>query len=436
MVLDPRQAAAIDAVAGGLEALGEAGVVPFDHVDAVTELRELEVLGRQVRARQLELIAQVHQRGLHRFDGHASAKVMARHVARLSPPEAARRAREVAALRDLPVVRAAFAAGRIGVDHLDRIGRAHANPRVREQLRRLDGELAERAAKLSYTEFDHELSNWIRLVDEDGTCDAGERTHANRDLTHLQDGDGAWHTKAHGGSLAGAEIRSVFDHFYDAETHADWAAARAEHGDAATADQLARTDAQRRYDAFLAMARTAAGAAAPGGSTVTTDIVIGHQLFERHLRRFAGQEVEPLDVPLVPADPHAWRCETLDGHPVDPTEAVADALLGHVRRVVVGADSVVIDLGRRSRLFRDASALAVRLTSRHCAWPGCLTPVSHCQIDHTVPWNHPDTPGRTSPDNGGPLCGRHNRHKERGFTVRRDPGGTWHAYRADGSEID
>lgn len=434
MVLDPRQAAAIDTAAAGIGALGAAGVVPFDHVDAITELRELEVLGRQVRARQLELMAQVDQRGLHRFDGHASAKVMVRHVARLSPSEAARRAREVAALRDLPLVRAAFAAGRIGVDHLERIGRAHANRRVREALRRLDGELADRASKLSYAAFDHELTAWIRLVDEDGTCDAAERTHANRDFAHLQDGDGGWHTRAHGGSLAGAEIRTVFDHFYDAETEADWAAARAEHGDAATAEQLPRTDAQRRYDAYLAMARTAAGAGGPGNSTVTTDIVIGHELFERHLRRFAGQEVEPLDVALVPADPHAWRSETLDGHPVDPTEAVAHALLGHVRRVV-GADSVVVDLGRRSRLFRDAAALAVRLTDRHCAWPGCLTPVTHCQIDHTVPWNHPDTPGRTSPDNGGPLCGKHNRHKEHGFTVRRDPDGTWHTLRPDGTEI-
>ena len=43
--------------------------------------------------------------------------------------------------------------------------------------------------------------------------------------------------------------------------------------------------------------------------------------------------------------------------------------------------------------------------------------------------------GSTSPGNGGPACGTHNRHKERGFSVRRDEAGHWHTYRPDGTEI-
>ncbi|MEZ5246498.1 MAG: hypothetical protein R2707_15460 [Acidimicrobiales bacterium] len=41
----------------------------------------------------------------------------------------------------------------------------------------------------------------------------------------------------------------------------------------------------------------------------------------------------------------------------------------------------------------------------------------------------------TRPHNGGPFCGRHNRHKQKGFAVWRDPSGVWHTYRPDGSEI-
>lgn len=77
----------------------------------------------------------------------------------------------------------------------------------------------------------------------------------------------------------------------------------------------------------------------------------------------------------------------------------------------------------------------MKLASSECYWPGCHVPVSDCQIDHLIAWaDHGG--GRTDPRNGGPACGRHNRHKQRGFTVRRDQSGQWHTYRPDGTEID
>ncbi|MEO6628928.1 MAG: HNH endonuclease signature motif containing protein, partial [Aquihabitans sp.] len=95
-----------------------------------------------------------------------------------------------------------------------------------------------------------------------------------------------------------------------------------------------------------------------------------------------------------------------------------------------------IDLGRRSRLFRGPAALATRLGNTHCYWPGCHVPVSNCQIDHLIPWANPgNSPGQTNPHNGGPACAKHNRHKERGFTVNRDPNGNWHTHRPNGTEI-
>jgi hypothetical protein len=128
------------------------------------------------------------------------------------------------------------------------------------------------------------------------------------------------------------------------------------------------------------------------------------------------------------------RCSSLDGRPVDAREAVAAALVGHVRRVVVGADGVVTDLGRRRRLFTGAAQLAVRLSSIHCYWPGCNVVVTQCQTDHLIPWA--DHGGSTNPRNGGPACGKHNRLKEHGYTVRRDHTGAWHITRPDGTQIE
>jgi hypothetical protein len=129
-----------------------------------------------------------------------------------------------------------------------------------------------------------------------------------------------------------------------------------------------------------------------------------------------------------------FRCGTLDGHPLDPAEVAAAALIGRVRRVVVGADGVVLDMSRIHRFFTGPRQLAVFLSESTCYWTGCNTPGSWCQADHLDAFNGPRR-GSTNPGNGGPACGRHNRFKEHGFTVHRDERGRWHIYRPDGTEI-
>ncbi|MEZ5243478.1 MAG: HNH endonuclease signature motif containing protein [Acidimicrobiales bacterium] len=101
-------------------------------------------------------------------------------------------------------------------------------------------------------------------------------------------------------------------------------------------------------------------------------------------------------------------------------------------RYIADAGGVVIDLGR-ARCFTGGARLAVKLSERHCPWPGCSVPTSQCEIDHTT--DHAQG-GRTDPGNGGPFCGRHNRHKQKGFAFWRDPTGEWHVYWPDGTEIE
>ena len=244
---------------------------------------------------------------------------------------------------------------------------------------------------------------------------------------------------------------SVLAHYAQAEFEADWAQARELLGDAATASDLPRTDPQRRADALAAIHRDAAAfhAARPGGSAITTDLVIDQPTFERQLAKMHGVDPGPdprLDTwfpdlldDLTAADdiepiarPVGFRCSTRDGLPVDPTEACLATLTGHVRRAVIGADSVVVDMGRRQRLFTGARQEAVLLSQDRCYWPGCDLPASRCQIDHLKAWADG---GATNPANGAPACGRHNRYKEHGFQVHRDQHGRWHIHRPDGTEV-
>lgn len=457
------------------------GLVPGDADDAKAVIRDLEAGVRIAGAAQVGLLGEIEQRGLHHADGHRSAKVMVRHIAHLSDAEALRRAKAARVVRDLPEVAAAFRSGRIGRCQVDRIARTHANPRVRHLLEEVDGHLAVLAERLSYQDFDQQLTNWERLADEDGTGDDAERAERNRDVRIGTNLDGSVWIDGGLGSLDGSQLRDVHEHFTEAELAADWAEARERLGDAATFEDLRRTDAQRRADALMAIVRTAASAAAnqPGGSVVVTNVVIDLATFERHLRRVCSDEpvadpdprvhtmlgdlVADLDAeapdtgspdvdrsdgpdqetwkqpaaepaPGSPKDGTGFRCDTLDGTPVDPAAATAEALLGHVRRVVVGADGVVLDVGRKQRLFTGVRRLAVLIGETTCYWPGCNAPVTHCQADHLDGF-HSKTRGPTNPRNGGPACGFHNRLKEQGYTARRDECGHWHIYRPDGTEI-
>ena len=76
------------------------------------------------------------------------------------------------------------------------------------------------------------------------------------------------------------------------------------------------------------------------------NIVWSPDTFEELLRRIDGQEPEPLD-------PDTHRCETIDGVQLEPTEAITNALVNNVRRVVVDAAEVTLDMGRK-RLFTGA----------------------------------------------------------------------------------
>jgi len=107
------------------------------------------------------------------------------------------------------------------------------------------------------------------------------------------------------------------------------------------------------------------------------------------------------------------------------------SIVGRIRRVLIDAKSMVIDQGV-ARRFTGAARLAVQLSHTRCVWPGCCTPVTKCETDHMVEHSRD---GRTDPGNGAPLCGKHNRWKQKGFTIFRDPTGTWHTIRPDGTEI-
>ena len=392
-------------------------------------LQNIERLTRQLERVTIEVVRESDRRVVWAEDGHRSVRGWCRSMVNWSYADTTHRLRSVTLLDDLGECGELLADGSLGVAQVRELARARANPRCGEQLVDAAEVLVPYAQSLPYEEFRRVVQRWEMLADVDGAHRDHDQVHEARTVSFEPVGE-SWQLRASGGAAQGASMREIFDAFCEAEFLADWDDAKARCGDNATASDLARTAGQRRFDALHALFLTAASVA-PGSKAPEpqVNIVVDETTFEAALT--AMLEDRPLSDVIPPVtDPTTRRCETLDGDPIDPYDAVSAAFIGHVRRVVFDSKSCTINLGVSSRLFRGLSRLAVWLQGTRCIWPGCG--LRHCQIDHTTPWGQS---GVTDQDNAGPLCGFHNRWKTRGFHVWRDPEGHWHTYRPDHTEI-
>jgi hypothetical protein len=330
-------------------------------------------------------------------------------------------------LHAVPEARQAVHAGLVGGSQVRLLARVFANPRSAAEFPDSAQLLVDAAQGLWFDEFAVVVRRWESLADADGAHACHERAHSGRDARLSIVGQQVYFD-AHGGLVAGAAMSEVFAGFCEAEFQADWDAGVARYGEAMCPALLERTDKQRRFDALVAMCHAAARSDTAGGNEPLVNVIVDQVTLEHHLTKLAGADPGPLD----PATVHERRCETSTGDQMDPADMLAAALCGQVRRVVLDSAGVVIDLGRRSRLFTGRARDAVLLGDRWCLWPGCDLRSGRCQTDHTKPWADN---GPTTTTNAGPLCARHNRWKQHHYRTWRDPTGHWHTYRPDGTEI-
>jgi hypothetical protein len=118
---------------------------------------------------------------------------------------------------------------------------------------------------------------------------------------------------------------------------------------------------------------------------------------------------------------------------VHPLLALRLAVGAYIRRVVVDAEGVVVDQGRKQRLFTGPAREAAKLLVRRCEHPGCNVPVRFADVDHLTEWF---AGGRTNQRNSGIRCRSHNRfkHRER-WRTRRDATGRRFSVRSDGTVV-
>ena len=402
--------------------------LPFSTAsEAASTAGLLERIARKVDAASIEVVHVVDRQGLYRADGHSSAQAWCAYTNRTNRRESGRRMRLAKMFRSLPASAERYRAGELGGEQANELSRAFVNPRCGHLLVHSEDLLLESASELSAQQFEQCVHHWLRLADAEGIRQRHETAHRCRDARFFDQFDSGVLGTINLGAMQGATVREIFDNFVSAERLADWDEARGRLGDKALKSDLQRTDAQQRADAFVKIFVLAASQPA---DTVAPEpvvhIVMSQDAYEAALATMAGEPVV-----LDPRRYESFRCETLAGTELDLADAWSAAMVGHIRRVVVGAPHASIS--QKTRVFTGPLRSLLNVLDRTCVWPGCELASHRCQADHTMPWRHSKD---TSVGNGKPLCGRHNRLKESGYQTRRDPNGTWHVIRPDGTKIE
>jgi hypothetical protein len=429
------------------------GLVGMTDSELDHELRASELVRRQHAARHAALVAVAEHRRIHQTDGHRSMASYLRGACNASGSQITLD-RKLARLLDAqPGIGDALYCGRIGIGHAAEIARILGNPRIAHLLPLVVGVFVEQAEHRSYDDFRGDIDAFVTLADQDGAFAelAGSVEHRT---ARVDDIGGAIDMVACGGDpVTVAQMVAVFESFVEGEYRADVDARRERYGDEADQHPLPRTPTQRRFDALTAI--FAAAAASPEGRALPepiTHIVIDHRSLHEAFAHAAialpnGNiaDVEAIgdDTTMLTTlahelldDPEAFRsrrCETATGAAIHPIIALRAALTGHIRRVVVDSEGVVIDYGTKQRLFTGHARAAAMLLATTCTHPGCRVSARLCEVDHMSEWHEG---GRTEQRNGAIRCGGHNRfkHRER-WTTRRDRHGRIYNIRADGTIV-
>jgi hypothetical protein len=125
----------------------------------------------------------------------------------------------------------------------------------------------------------------------------------------------------------------------------------------------------------------------------------------------------------VTPDLAKMRCD-LDGIGPITTAALEQLKCGAtLRRLVMAGDSIVLDMGRKTRLATATQTRAIRIRDGGCTFPGCGRPPRWCDIHHVDDWA---SGGRTDVARMCCLCRRHQTliHNSQ-WTITVEPDGTF-----------
>ena len=410
-----------------IDELADADIADLDVVLAAAK-RKRDEADLEIAA----VTAVVDSRQLFQEHSQSSIKAYLKQQLNCSGPDALRIKRRARLFNQHPEIADVFGDSRIAVGQVDVMASAQQHPRAGAQFAEFAGLFLGQAERLEHDDFADAIKHFVVQADQDGSF-SDQKFHEDQRTASVRVDDGAVSVHASGGDpLRSVELKEIFDRAVAAEAHKDFETRRAEHGDDALAHPMPRSGDQRRFDAIYAIFAASVIAPANGKRPIPlVNIVIDPATSLEVLAKYGLIDLEVADVAKV--DPTSRRCATSTGVAVHPDVALQAMFAGSVRRVMVDAHDVVINMGRTQRLFTGKARQAAQLLAVRCGFRGCDIAAEFCDVDHVNPWVDG---GETDQANSLPLCGPHDRRKHRQqLRGRRDRHGRIHLIRPDGSVI-
>lgn len=327
------------------------------------DITELAHVSQQVDVLMARKTKSLIDRGGHVKLGYSSPAAFLADQARMSAGHAKRVVSEANAADKAPFAFAAWADGRLSSDQAHDLFRlADAVP---DQFPDAEQFLVGIVEGLSVTDTRKALEYWRQSVDGPGDLDS-ETQWARRGLSSSKTVGGM--TKVDGWltpSAAEAFVQAL---------NANMAPPK---------DDVTRTPRQRRHDALEDLCRDWLD----HGDTPTVGGEKPHIMVLGDLPALQG----------IAGGTH----ETLNGDIISVDALRQLACDASISRIVLGPDSEVLDVGRKTRVWTAAQRRAIIARDRHCQGNGCERDPRWCDIHHIDHWADG---GETTVDKGLLLC--------------------------------
>jgi hypothetical protein len=113
---------------------------------------------------------------------------------------------------------------------------------------------------------------------------------------------------------------------------------------------------------------------------------------------------------------------TSTGDPITADQARRLACQAGILPFVMGGESVILDQGRKKRLYDDHQRAALTLLYPECTTQGCTIPAEFTEAHHKTPWAHG---GQTNLADATLLCPfHHHRAHDPAWNINYHPDGT------------
>jgi hypothetical protein len=326
----------------------------------IVELTHVEQMVEVLRARKAKHLA---DRGGHHQLGYSSPTALLTHQTGISPG----RARSIVSLgnarQKAPFAHRAWADGRISTDQARHLFRAAEA--VPDEYPEAEERLVDIIEGLDAVDTGKAVEYWRQAVDGPGDLDAEAQwvrrgIHLSPSIRGMRKVDG-WLTDSAGEAL---------------ETAVDANMPPPREGDT-------RTPAQRRHDALENLCRDWLD----NGTTPTVGGEKPHISLLVDLDALRG----------IAGGTH----ETISGHIIDIDTVRMISCDSSITRIVLGPESEILDVGRKTRVWTTAQRRAIVARGRHCQGPGCRARPRHCDIHHEDHWADG---GDTSVEKGRLFC--------------------------------